>query len=98
MDYRPITTRAEGEGNRRSLGRVWSWTRRCFLSGKRSGVATGERRERRPDRRVGRTKGRLKTALLELIDERGYERVTIDRIAQRADIGRSTFYSHYASK
>jgi AcrR family transcriptional regulator len=52
--------------------------------------------ERRPDRRVGRTKSRLKGALLELIDQRGYERVTIEQVAERADIGRSTFYSHYA--
>jgi AcrR family transcriptional regulator len=45
---------------------------------------------------VGRTKSRLKGALLELIDQRGYERVTIEQVAERADIGRSTFYSHYA--
>jgi len=54
--------------------------------------------DRRPDRRIGRTKTRLKGALLELIDERGYERITIEQVAERADIGRSTFYSHYSSK
>jgi AcrR family transcriptional regulator len=40
----------------------------------------------------------LKTALLELIAERDYDRITIEEITGRADVGRSTFYSHYASK
>ena len=52
----------------------------------------------RLDRRVGRTKRLLKRALLELIKERGYDRVTVRDIAERADIGRSTFYSHYSDK
>jgi len=53
---------------------------------------------RREDRRVGRTKRRLKGALLELIAERGYDAITISHLTDRADVGRSTFYSHYDSK
>lgn len=54
---------------------------------------------RRPrDRRVRRTKRRLKEALLELIAERGYEEITVHDLTERADVGRSTFYSHYDSK
>lgn len=52
----------------------------------------------RPDRRVRRTKGRLKAALLELIDERDYDAITIEDLTERADVGRSTFYSHFTSK
>lgn len=52
----------------------------------------------RPDRRVGRTRRRLKEALLELIRERRYDEITVREIAERADVGRSTFYSHFASK
>mgnify|MGYP006202466261 FL=1 len=52
----------------------------------------------REDRRVGRTKRRLKAALLELITERGYDAITISDLTDRADVGRSTFYSHFDSK
>ncbi len=55
-------------------------------------------RTRRPDRRVRRTKHRLKAALLDLIEERGNDRITIEHIAARAEVGRSTFYSHFTSK
>lgn len=50
------------------------------------------------DRRVRRTRQRLHQALLELIEERGYTELTVSDIAERADIGRSTFYSHFLSK
>jgi AcrR family transcriptional regulator len=50
------------------------------------------------DRRVRRTRGLLRTALIELILERGYDRVTVQDILDRADVGRSTFYNHFQSK
>lgn len=52
----------------------------------------------RSDRRVGRTRRRLKEALLELINARDYDAISIHDITERADVGRSTFYSHFASK
>jgi AcrR family transcriptional regulator len=53
---------------------------------------------KRPDRRIERTKRRLKEALLELIGQRQYERITIGDITRVADVGRSTFYVHFTSK
>ena len=50
------------------------------------------------DRRVRRTRQRLKEALLELIAGQPYESITVEDITRRADVGRSTFYSHYTSK
>ncbi len=50
------------------------------------------------DRRVRRTRRRLKEALLELLQERPYESITVQEIIDRADVGRSTFYSHFPSK
>ena len=50
------------------------------------------------DRRVRRTRARLKDALLELIEEGGYETITIQELTERADVGRSTFYAHFDSK
>lgn len=59
--------------------------------------APGTRREG-PDRRVRRTRHRLKEALLQLIEERDYDAITVADITERADVGRSTFYSHFDSK
>jgi len=53
---------------------------------------------RRPDRRILRTKNRLKSALLELIARRHYDEITVEEIVDLAQIGRSTFYSHFSSK
>ncbi|WP_280234453.1 TetR/AcrR family transcriptional regulator [Nocardia cyriacigeorgica] len=51
-----------------------------------------------PDRRVRRTRNLLHRALIELMIERGYERVTVTDVIDRADVGRSTFYAHYRDK
>lgn len=50
------------------------------------------------DRRVTRTKTALREALLTLIQERGYDAITTQEIVDRANVGRSTFYAHYADK
>jgi AcrR family transcriptional regulator len=50
------------------------------------------------DRRVERTRRLLHEALMALILEKGYEAVTVQDILDRADLGRSTFYSHYRHK
>lgn len=50
------------------------------------------------DKRVKRTQELLQAALLELIDEKGYDAVTIQDIVERAEVGRTTFYLHYRSK
>ena len=44
----------------------------------------------RPDRRPERTRQALVAALIELILERGYETLTVEEVAERANIGRST--------
>src|SRR5262245_47433680 len=51
-----------------------------------------------PDRRVRRTRRTLHEALIALILEKGYERVTVQDILDRADVGRSTFYTHFRDK
>ena len=50
------------------------------------------------DRRVRRTQRSLVHALIGLLRERRYESITIQDLLDRADIGRSTFYSHYRGK
>ena len=50
------------------------------------------------DRRVQRTRQLLQTALSELILEKEYEKVTVQDVIDRANVGRSTFYSHFEDK
>jgi AcrR family transcriptional regulator len=50
------------------------------------------------DRRTGATRRLLRRALLELIQERGYNEITVEDITNRADRGRTTFYLHYRDK
>lgn len=52
-------------------------------------------RARRVDRRVQRSQRALREALMALIVERGWERVSVTDVCARADVGRSTFYAHY---
>ena len=52
----------------------------------------------RVDRRVQKTKKLLSQALIQLILEKGYERVTVQDILDKANVARSTFYTHYESK
>jgi AcrR family transcriptional regulator len=50
------------------------------------------------DRRVHRTRRMLHAALVDLILERGWDAVTVADVCARAEVGRSTFYVHYADK
>jgi AcrR family transcriptional regulator len=50
------------------------------------------------DRRVRRTRELLRQAFFSLVAEKGYERITVQDILDRADVGRSTFYAHYRDK
>ena len=50
------------------------------------------------DRRVRRTRKLLGNALLELVQEKKFEQITIQDITDRADLNRATFYLHYGSK
>lgn len=50
------------------------------------------------DRRVQRTRKALRSALLELIKEKGYDSISVEEITQRANLGRATFYLHYKDK
>ena len=50
------------------------------------------------DLRVIRTKESIKNALIELLEEKGFESITVKDITTRAKINRGTFYSHYQDK
>ena len=50
------------------------------------------------DRRVQRTQQLLRTSLFSLIQEKGFERLSVQDILDRANIGRATFYAHFDNK
>jgi AcrR family transcriptional regulator len=53
---------------------------------------------RQNDRRVERTRSALRRALVDLLRTRDYDDLTVNDILASADVGRSTFYSHFSSK
>jgi AcrR family transcriptional regulator len=50
------------------------------------------------DRRILRTRQALRTALLQLITEKGFDAVSVEEITEKANLGRATFYLHYRDK
>ncbi|EFX40342.1 transcriptional regulator, TetR family [Streptococcus peroris ATCC 700780] len=50
------------------------------------------------DRRINKTKKAIYQAFLQLLNSKRYETITVQEIIDLADVGRSTFYSHYESK
>lgn len=54
--------------------------------------------KRAKDRRVQKTKALLHEALNALIREKPYDEIVIKEILDRANVGRSTFYTHYRDK
>ncbi len=57
-----------------------------------------EKQPSRDDRRVRRTHAALRGALVDLIVERGWDGFNVQDLCDRADVGRSTFYLHFADK
>jgi AcrR family transcriptional regulator len=47
---------------------------------------------------VRRTRTLLRTALVELIEERGFDRLTVGEITERAMVSRAAFYRNYKDK
>ncbi len=53
---------------------------------------------KKTDLRVIRTKKSIKRALLGLLKEKNYNKITIQDISEEAIINRNTFYLHYLDK
>jgi AcrR family transcriptional regulator len=55
-------------------------------------------REQKADRRSRRSRRLVVDALLALMLEKRFDRITVQEIIQRADVGRSTFYAQFRNK
>jgi AcrR family transcriptional regulator len=53
---------------------------------------------KKTDRRSNRTRRSLSAALVELVKEKRFDDITVQNVIDRADVGRSTFYSHFRDK
>lgn len=56
------------------------------------------KQRRKPDQRTRRTHQRLGSALVDLIQEKPFDDVTVQEVLERASVGRSTFYLHFRDK
>jgi Transcriptional regulator len=54
--------------------------------------------EKQADRRAKRSVRMIKQAFRELVEEKGFTAVTVQDIADRADVNRGTFYAHFPDK
>jgi len=50
------------------------------------------------DRRSGKTKKLLEDALIKLMIEKGFDKISVKDLTEEADINRGTFYLHYKDK
>lgn len=50
------------------------------------------------DARVRKTQRRLREALVWLIHEKSYDAIVVNEILERAEVGRSAFYTHFSNK
>jgi AcrR family transcriptional regulator len=98
------------EGACRTLVRKWTFVRNHRYHGivqrqrtrARSAYVSGQhsalRSRNNVDRRVQKTQSLLRSALASLISEKPYEQIVVKEILDRANVGRSTFYTHFSDK
>ena len=56
------------------------------------------RQKNNEDRRTQKTRQALQEALISLMFEKNYDAILVQEILDRANVGRSTFYTHYRDK
>lgn len=71
---------------------------RAVSAKERAEPRRSNKQRRAPDLRIRRTRGRLSDALVELMQEKPIDEVTVQEVLDRARVGRSTFYLHYHDK
>ncbi len=54
--------------------------------------------KKKTDRRIQRTRHSLTHAMVDLVTEKRFDDITVQNLIDRADIGRSTFYTHFRDK
>src|ERR1700753_2494241 len=86
--YGPVSGRAGDRARNRSPGMSRTRQRARSVSAERP----------RPTVRVRHTRALLRQALVELIEDRGFDHITVGDLAERAMISRAAFYRNYRDK
>jgi len=68
------------------------------MSGKKTTVKAKPKSKPGMDLRARRTRDALGDALIDLMQERPFKSITVQDVLDRAEVGRSTFYTHYRDK
>lgn len=66
----------------------------AYINGHNSTLRSGKR----ADRRIEKTEKTLREALASLLAEKPYDSIAVKEILDRANVGRSTFYTHFRDK
>lgn len=64
----------------------------------RKAPAARKSTQRTPDRRIARSRAALRQAIIDSMEECGFEAVTVNDLCARADVTRGTFYNHFKDK
>ncbi|WP_144510244.1 TetR/AcrR family transcriptional regulator [Bacillus sp. FJAT-22090] len=54
--------------------------------------------QKKVDRRITKTRKVIRDAFTQLMEEKGFEAITVSDLTEKADINRGTFYLHYKDK
>jgi AcrR family transcriptional regulator len=71
---------------------------RPAASAVRKAPAARKGAQRTPDRRIARSRAALRQAIIDSMEECGFEAVTVNDLCARADVTRGTFYNHFKDK
>jgi AcrR family transcriptional regulator len=80
--------------NKRALSVLFRRKEKVPVQNRKSAVQDAKQ----TDRRVARTQKLLRDALHSLIHERDYDSIVVKEILDRANVGRSAFYTHFRDK
>jgi AcrR family transcriptional regulator len=69
-----------------------------LMSERRTRTDASVHQKRSKDRRIQKTEALLRDALATLIREKPYDDIVVKEILDRANVGRSTFYTHFRDK
>lgn len=77
-----------------------SWATVCYRTDRQNCLEMeySVETEKKNDRRSQRSQQLLHRALMELMVEKRYDKITVQEIIDRANVGRSTFYAHFRDK
>lgn len=65
---------------------------------RKNSAGTNKKSSKKMDRRVRATRDALGDAIVELIQEKPFDTITVQHVLDRANVSRSTFYSHFSDK